>query len=378
MRILFTGDFAPVGTGIKQLITLGQYETIFNGFEKHVRSHDLSVTNLECPVGKNGRPILKAGPHLLGPVQAISALQWAGFNLVTLANNHIMDYGHDRLCATLDLCKQHQIATVGAGKNIGEAQIPFWFEQDGLRVAIMNVCEQEFNIASSDSSGANPIDLIDNYYQIQEIRKVADYIILVIHGGHEYYGFPSPKSKKLYRHYIDLGVNVVVGHHPHFHTGYEKYNGGFIFYSLGNFIFEAESKKPESWYYGYALSLELTKDGITYEIIPFEQSKERAGIIVLDEKRSTIFFAKLDELNRKISDDLLLKKEWEQFVELKSKRYLSRLLPTTNKYVLAAYNKIGLPLPFSTAYKLRILNAARCLSHNELLIQSLEKSIDPK
>ena len=376
MKLLFTGDFAPVTPRLKTLIEKEQYEPIFNGFQEYIKAHDISVTNLECPIGDSGHPISKVGPHLRAPLNTAKVLSWAGFNLVTLANNHIMDYGAAGLITSMEACENNQIATVGAGENLLSAKKPFYCEKNGVKVAILNVCEHEFSIAKLESAGANPIDIIDNYDQILEAKRNATHVLLVIHGGHEYYNLPSPKVQKLYRHYINLGVDVVIGHHPHCHSGYEEYNGGLIFYSLGNFVFDREVAKPPMWYRGYALSLTITDDKIGYYLIPYIQNQDSVGVHLLHTRLESDFKSEIDELNRIIADEKQLMNSWNDFVAGKLDKYRYRVLPTTNRYVVAFFNKFNLPVPFSKKAKLRLLNSIRCMSHNDIFVRSLEKLIE--
>ena len=111
-----------------------------------------------------------------------------------------------------------------------------------MNIFIFNFCENEWSIAESDNPGANPMDIIDNANQIKYARELADYVIVIVHGGHEYYNLPSPRMQKQYRFYADQGADIVVGHHTHCISGNEVYKGVPIYYSLGNFIFTKNKK----------------------------------------------------------------------------------------------------------------------------------------
>jgi len=162
---------------------------------------------------------------------------------VTLANNHILDYGAKGLSDTFETLKQNKIDYVGAGNNLKEAAQPLTLEKDGQRIAILNFCENEWSIAEEDKPGANPMDIIENTNQIKAAKATHDKVICIIHGGHEYYHLPSPRMQKQYRFYVDNGADAIVGHHTHCVGGYEVYNDVPIIYSLGNFLFIKPSKK---------------------------------------------------------------------------------------------------------------------------------------
>lgn len=159
----------------------------------------------------------------------------------------------------------------------------------------MNVCEYEFSIAGKSSPGANPIDLIDLCSRIKKIRKDVNYIILIVHGGHEHYQLPSPRMKKLYHFFIDEGVDIVVNHHQHCYSGYELYNNKYIFYGLGNFCFDNKKKRDSIWNEGLLLELNLDKTNTSFNLYPYEQCNKEAGVRLLDKKGK--IFASRKSLN---------------------------------------------------------------------------------
>jgi|SRR5690554_1876380 len=127
---------------------------------------------------------------------AINHLNQLNIDCVTLANNHILDYGIESINDTFDVLNNNSISNVGAGKNLTDAANPFVLEKEGVKIALVNFCENEWSIAETDSPGANPMDLIANAQQIKYARELADYVIVIVHGGHEYYNLPSPRMQK--------------------------------------------------------------------------------------------------------------------------------------------------------------------------------------
>src|SRR5690606_5760342 len=197
-------------------------------------STDYNIVNLEAPITESGTRILKTGPHLKGHLEStIELLSTLQIDLVTLANNHILDYDEKGVLDTLAICKDHGFSTVGAGKNKNEAASIFYLDSQEGEIAIINIAENEWASATEKSAGANGMDLIDNAKHIQEAKGKSDHVIVIVHGGHEYYNLPSPRMQKQYRFYIDNGADIVIGHHTHCVNGDEEYKGKQIYYSLG-------------------------------------------------------------------------------------------------------------------------------------------------
>lgn len=189
---------------------------------------DFRIVNLEAPITPNYQhhKITKTGPHLrMSSNTVFPYLQQLNIDAVTMANNHILDYGEKGVTDTFcELNRQH-IRYVGAGNNLSDAAKYLSIEKDGLKIAIINFCENEWSIAEEDTPGANPMDIIDNANQIREAKSTHDKVIVIVHGGHEYYNLPSPRMQKQYRFYADQGADIVVGHHTHCISGNEVYKG---------------------------------------------------------------------------------------------------------------------------------------------------------
>lgn len=206
---------------------------------------NLCLANLETAIyPENASPRPKNGPCHKSNRQALSSIR-RSFDKVclSLANNHIMDYGDVGLKETLDVCERLNIVTVGAGHDLQMARVPVLREFDGMRVGIVGCCETQFGIASIRRAGVAALSP-EIYSTIQRLRSEADVIIVSIHGAAELCPWPSPKWQDLLRSFIDAGAKIVHGHHSQVPQGYEAYHGGLIFYGLGSFL-----KVPDEWYH---------------------------------------------------------------------------------------------------------------------------------
>src|SRR5690606_35196114 len=191
-----------------------------------------------------------------GNPNAVSLLKHAGGNLVTLNNTHIMDLGVKGLASTLELCRRNNIDAAGVGLTSNQRSQRFLQEKNGKKLVILNFAENEFN--KIGEAGANTINLIENFNQIKEAKKSADFLMVIVHGGREHYQLPTPDVRERYRFFAEVGADLIVAHHPHCYSGYEIYNGTPIFYSLGNFLFDYKKKYQKGhWTECFALKLKI-------------------------------------------------------------------------------------------------------------------------
>ncbi|MDR2951255.1 MAG: CapA family protein [Prevotella sp.] len=372
-KILITGDFCPNGR-IVDLINKEYYSKIFNNFLPLLNAHDLNITNLECPLYSGQTPILKSGPNLKSEPKSIELLKFGNFHLVTLANNHIMDHGADGLSSTLDICNNNNIFTVGAGINFEETQKVFYQTINCIKIAIVNFAENEFSTSDGYQPGANPLNPVQNYYSINSARNNADFVLVIIHGGHEYYQLPSPRMQQHYRFFIDAGADAIIGHHTHCYSGYELYKSKPIFYSLGNFLFDNKNHIDDMWNYGFAVSLEFSSNGkFNFNLHPYVQSGIIPGIFLLNKNKLEEFKEKINNLNHQIASPDILQNEFLKLIKKRERAYMSYIEPIGNRYMLALQDSGLLPFLYSKKKRRTLLNIIRCESHRDILIKLLKE-----
>lgn len=370
-RILVAGDLFPGGKPESYFIN-NKTETLFGSFTSIARKHDLCIAGLESPLTIKDKPIIKSGPHLKAHPECAKGIRAAGFNVLSLANNHIMDSGTEGLNDTLIACKQAGLKTVGTGNNLKEAAKPLIHELNEMKIAIVAIAENEFSIASEKSPGANPLDIVENFRQISQAKTVADFVLVLLHGGNEYYPLPSPRMIKTCRFFADVGANAVICSHIHVPGGYEIYNKVPIIYSTGNFLFDWPEQKLPGWYEGYLVSLEIQyKKVISLHLIPYFQCKDKNGIQFMNKKERRKFFLEISTFNMAISDDILLQEEWLKYLKKIKISSLSNFFGFN--WIERKILRIGIwPSLSIRKYKLTaILNMIRCESHNDILVNIL-------
>lgn len=374
VRILVTGDFCPVNR-ISDLILDEKFDDIFNDILPVIKEKELAITNLECPLATGEKRINKMSPAFKASLDTAKMLSYAGFKLVTLANNHIMDYGVSGLKSTIQACKNNGIDYVGVGENYPEARQTFYAKVGNRNIAVLNFTEDEFSTTRGNYPGANPLDPIENYHDIVHAKANADYVIVIVHSGHEFYDLPSPRIKKTYRFFADAGANAIFGHHSHYYSGFEIYKNVPIFYSLGSFVFDSPKHRNPAFNSGFAVEL-ILGNTLIYNIIPYWQCNLNIGIELMDENGKEQFLNNIERLNRIIADDTLINIEFKNYCRRVSKMYFSLLEPHSNGLVHFLQNKRFLPSLLSKRKKNLYLNLMRCEIHRDVIINLLD-SRDP-
>ena len=361
IKINFTGDI---------VITEGYNPKVDTEILDYFSKANLNVVNLECPITKSDNKIKKTGLHLKGDENKIVDLfNKLNINLATLANNHIFDYGVDGLKDTIDFCKKKYLNYVGAGLCDDDVKQPFYFNFKGKKITFLNFTENEWANSENGLPGANPLDIINNVNQIKKEKNKSDIVIVIIHGGNEYYNLPNPKMQKTYRFYADNGADLIVGHHPHCISGYEIYNNVPIFYSLGNFLFTKKSAH-DSWYKGIVLSIIITPDNsISFDLKYTIQSKENFNLSFVDKCENEAIQKEMEIVNTIIADETLLLEKWNDFLIKMKCQYLRAFSPLNgikNNRIKKLIIKVGLEKSFiNKSHYFSLLNHIRCEAHLE-------------
>ncbi len=237
--------------------------------ESFLKDADITFANLECPLSDKGVPLPGKGIWFRGSPRNVETLLMAGFDIVSLANNHAMDYDEPALLQTLDILKANNIAQIGAGENEKAARKAHIEEVKNLKIGWLAYSEMadlffSFNYprrmaAQENQAGISSFSEKKIIEDIKALKDEAELIILSLHWGLEYKDIPEEYQKLAARSFIDAGADIIIGHHPHCIQGAETYKNGLIVYSLGNFIFDQDwSQKTKE---GLILRLELSPLG---------------------------------------------------------------------------------------------------------------------
>lgn len=371
INILFAGDFAPIGR-VAEKMGKKHVEVLFKDVVFLVQKSDFSVVNLESPVVEGDVPKLeKNGPNLKCSAKAVDALKWCGFQMATLANNHIYDYGEEGLWQTVEALTSRGLDYVGVGKTPEDASTISYKQIKNKTVAFINACEHEFSIVTDIHSGANPLNPIQQFYAIKEAKASADYVVVIIHGGSEMYQLPSPRMQEIYRFFIDAGADAVVNHHQHCYSGYEIYQGRPIVYGLGNFCFDDPDSTDGIWNYGYMLELQLEDDNIGLKLYPYKQCGEKVGVQLLADRDA--FDEDINRLNSIIADSQNLRHAFADYAATQRRGRLMVFEPYGSRILKALYWRGFLPSFLSKKKCLQMENVIGCESHRDILLSALKR-----
>lgn len=330
---------------------------------------DINVVNFEAPISGYGAPVSRSGPKLCQPAGSHVFLKQQGFNLFQLANNHAVDYGEEACKET----KRLLVDTVGAGTE-EEAYSPIIREIDGVKIGFLAFVHHEFGVFD-DSRNLTKIGTawIGSYKAIRAIiatKKIVDYLVVLPHAGVEMVNLPLPEWRELYKSFVDFGADAIIGTHPHVPQGWELYKGKPIFYSLGNFYFDAIMPPDEWWYKGLMVSLainDLEMEFVVHNIV-FHK-----GRIELDDsyqtKQHNEFLCDVldDEQRYRANVDQIVKNKWKE-LEI---------------YYVRGLGAISLKLPFVECLKAvycslfrkpnssLFINALQCESHRYVALRAV-------
>jgi len=363
IKILFAGDFVP-----PQLSSSVYSENL----QAILKEKDFSIVNLEAPFTVRGKAIKKTGKHFKINPELIDVVKEGFFDAVALANNHIRDYGNEGVRDTLHICHKNCIDTIGAGVNLSEAKKSLRIKVKDKRIAFLNYCEREFNIATNDNAGANAYDTISAYYDIQKEKQKNDYIFVIYHGGLEYQYYPTIEMVTKFRFMIDAGADCIIAHHSHRYSGVITYKNKPIFFGLGNFLAPTVSRVTEQWQTGIISVLELKNDLIDFKIIPVRMSLDCNTVDILSPPDKVNVIKHINEITEVIKNDSLIKDYWQKYIKSKEDKVI---------HILKSNNRLGYKLRKRLSqffysgiceYKLlNLLNMVQCDSHRDQLVQIL-------
>ncbi len=258
VRLVAVGDLMLGSAGRSSALARSP-RSLFTRHRGRIQGADLAFGNLETPLSERGTPTpgkskesLRKRTNFLfrAPTAAAEGLAWAGFDVVSLANNHAMDYGAVALEDTLDCLREAGVHAVGGGPDREAALAPVILERNHQRFAFIGISDvlPLYSAAGEHTPGVAPGR--GAWFEermpeaIAAAKQQADWILVSVHWGREKFTGATEKQKRLGHRLVDWGADVVIGHHTHVPGPVEHYGDGIIHYSLGNFIGPRSRRAP--------------------------------------------------------------------------------------------------------------------------------------
>lgn len=233
LKLAFVGDLM-LDRGVKNSVYknfAGDYSQLFIKVKSQLQNYDLLFGNLEGPVSDQGEDQGGAYSFRMEP-KVISVLRDSGFDVFSVANNHIFNWGQVAFTDTLQSLAEAGLTYVGGGFGGSEAYSAQIINVSGVKMAFLGFSE----FSAGDGIAVISEENIKN--SVAEARAKSDLVIVSFHFGEEYQKLPNDYQKKYAELAIDSGADLIIGHHPHVVETLEQYRNAYIIYSLGNFIFD--------------------------------------------------------------------------------------------------------------------------------------------
>jgi len=241
VSLIATGDIS-YSRGVGRMVAKEKDNNYpFLKIQDYLKGADIVFGNLETPITQ-GREIPDFDMVFRSNPGTEQALKQAGFSIVSLANNHTPNFGEKGLIDTFKYLDAVGIKYVGAGKNTEEANNPVYFDIKGIKFAFLAYNDPDVVPVSYEATNTHAGTAFMRTSKMVESVKAAkqhvDFVIVSMHSGIEYIGMPDTSQINFAHAAIDAGADLVLGHHPHVVQTAEQYKGKYIFYSLGNFVFD--------------------------------------------------------------------------------------------------------------------------------------------
>lgn len=240
LSLAAVGDVGIVGSARARAAAEGG-DAPFAALAPLVRAADLAFANLEFPVGESAWVRDGRSGEFFHDAGVPAALVRAGFRVVSLANNHMMDCGERGLARTLDACRAAGLATAGAGPDLAAARAPAVLEANGRRVVVLAYAVASRDAAGPGRPGVAPLEAALVAEDVARWRPQADVLVVSAHWGSMYVDYPPPRVTEMARAIAAAGADVVLGHHPHVLQGAERTGRTLVAYSLGDAVFNSRA-----------------------------------------------------------------------------------------------------------------------------------------
>ncbi|MEZ9937559.1 CapA family protein [Vibrio breoganii] len=345
-----------------------------------MNSGSFNVVNLEGPIIRNQSEYsqaFKSGPNIYNTGNVLELLQKMKVKVVSLSNNHTMDYGEKCARATIEELNKIGITSCGYAidnKNKSSYSI---VSENGLELCFVSVSEIEWGGATDTRPGVKSFCIEDLAADITSLSSIYDGVVVLFHGGLEYSSVPSLKMVKQLRYIADCGAKLIVCHHTHVINGFENWNGTPIYYGLGNFIFEGKDK-GHAWRQGIIVNAffdEHANVSVKTYIAESDKSYSSVDLLPFD----NLIYNRFEKLSENFNCDLVISSKWAEHNDTQKHLNISTISPLNaigNRYLRYFLKILGFNrFIFTKRYIAFLLVILRNESIRASIIHTLEKEL---
>lgn len=297
IQLVFAGDILLDGFVGSQIDRFGN-EFPFKKVAPILKKADMAFANLETPVSIRGKAAEKTFAFRSKP-DTLKGLIYAGIDGVTLANNHILDYGQQAMLDTITHLNRQKIGYTGAGRTIDEAFKPYVQKINGKKIAVLGVSrvlsDNSWIAGKNHPGAASAYTMEPMLSHIKKSAKTNDCTIVYIHWNQEFADYPEDYARKIAKEMIDAGADIIIGSHSHTLMGIEYYKGKPIYYSLGNFVFNRSTRGGDKTLQSMMVHIDIQGSKITSRITPVKIISGQPNL--MDKKYNKEIIAKLNKLS---------------------------------------------------------------------------------
>lgn len=368
-EILIVGDLFPTKSN-EGLFEKGDIDKLFGReIQELFRKCDYRIANLEGALTESGKEIPKRGPCLKAGGRCMTAIKKMNIDCLSLANNHILDYGEIGLNSTCKAIEDAGAVYVGVGRNIDQMKKAHRFVVDHMQIGVLSCAEYEFSIATKYSAGANPFDALEILDDIFELKESCDYVIVLYHGGKEYYRYPAPYLQKRCRKMAEKGADLVICQHSHCIGCMEEHNGSTIVYGQGNFLFDLGGDEYKNT--GFIITADPRSRKVNFHpVIRKDNSVRMADKAAA--KRIQKDFCKRSE---QIKNGEFVYKQYSKFASERIMSYELLSMGGIGKILIKLHLLKLLKWIYGREAELALLNTLNCEAHNDLFAEGLKQNI---
>lgn len=273
ITVAAVGDIC-LGMGVREKVEARGAGFVFRKVLEELKRSDLRIGNLEVVFPGSEETVKKGHSNIWAHNNAFPCITEAGFDILTLGNNHIMDFGATGLENTIKILDGAGILHTGADMDDRKASKPIVVDLGFITVGFLSYADDEGQTAGPDRPGAAEAVERNILRDIGALKKRVDNVILSLHIGIEFAHYPAPHTTSLARKAVSAGADIVLCHHPHVLQGIEVYDGSLICYSLGNFVFQVHGSEYLACHLPYTawsaiVKIELSNKGyLSHALVP--------------------------------------------------------------------------------------------------------------